>query len=43
MVQHLWNVEEASKLCQGLDELVYRSNLIGADRSVCNWGGGNTS
>ena len=27
----------------GLDQLVYRSNIIGADRRVCNWGGGNTS
>jgi rhamnulose-1-phosphate aldolase/alcohol dehydrogenase len=43
MVKSLWNTEEASKLTQGLDELVYRSNLIGTDRAVCNWGGGNTS
>src|SRR5919201_4716345 len=26
-----------------LDALVARSNRLGADRSVCNWGGGNTS
>jgi len=26
-----------------LDELVARSRILGADRSVCNWGGGNTS
>lgn len=26
-----------------LGELVHRSRLLGADRSVCNWGGGNTS
>ena len=26
-----------------LDELVYRSNLLGADRAVANQGGGNTS
>lgn len=26
-----------------LDHLVNRSNRLGADRSVCNWGGGNTS
>jgi rhamnulose-1-phosphate aldolase/alcohol dehydrogenase len=43
MVQNLWNSSEASGLQGGLDELVYRSNLIGADRRVCNWGGGNTS
>lgn len=27
----------------GLDELVYRSNLLGANRAVSNFGGGNTS
>ncbi|MEB3103571.1 bifunctional aldolase/short-chain dehydrogenase [Ferviditalea candida] len=43
MVQSLWDNKEASKLSGGLDELVYRSNIIGADRRVCNWGGGNTS
>ena len=26
-----------------LDQLVARSRRLGADRSVCNWGGGNTS
>jgi len=26
-----------------LDALTARSNRLGADRSVCNWGGGNTS
>lgn len=43
MVKNLWNLEQASKLKPGLDELVYRSNLIGSEREVCNWGGGNTS
>ena len=43
MVKSLWDQKKASQLRTGLDELVYRSNLIGADRSVCNWGGGNTS
>jgi len=28
---------------QTLDQLVARSRRLGADRSVCNWGGGNTS
>lgn len=42
MVQSLWRAEEAAGLT-GLDLLVYRSNLIGRDRAVCNWGGGNTS
>src|SRR5215467_2717808 len=26
-----------------IDELVARSRALGADRSICNWGGGNTS
>jgi len=43
MVQNLWDPSAASRLAGGLDELVYRSNLLGADRRVCNWGGGNTS
>ncbi|WFA04613.1 bifunctional aldolase/short-chain dehydrogenase [Bacillus sp. HSf4] len=42
MVEYLWSDEKAAE-CSGLAELVYRSNLIGSDRSVCNWGGGNTS
>lgn len=43
MVQSLWENAKASELKDGLSQLVYRSNIIGADRSVCNWGGGNTS
>lgn len=43
MVKSLWENKKASQLSKGLDELVYRSNLIGTDRAVCNWGGGNTS
>ncbi|GAE29884.1 bifunctional rhamnulose-1-phosphate aldolase/short-chain dehydrogenase [Halalkalibacter hemicellulosilyticus] len=43
MVRNLWNEANAKSLKPGLDELVYRSNLIGSDRAVCNWGGGNTS
>jgi rhamnulose-1-phosphate aldolase/alcohol dehydrogenase len=43
MVKSLWNENEASNVTLGVEELVYRSNLIGTDRSVCNWGGGNTS
>lgn len=42
MVNNLWNQEKAP-FQEGLEQLVYRSNLIGSDRSVCNWGGGNTS
>ncbi|MBP3961695.1 bifunctional aldolase/short-chain dehydrogenase [Paenibacillus lignilyticus] len=43
MVQSLWEQEKASELQGGLAQLVYRSNIIGTDRRVCNWGGGNTS
>lgn len=43
MVANLWNQEKAQQVRSGLDELVYRSHLLGADRSVANWGGGNTS
>jgi rhamnulose-1-phosphate aldolase/alcohol dehydrogenase len=37
-----WEPEIADSLA-GLDQLVYRSNLLGADRAVANQGGGNTS
>jgi rhamnulose-1-phosphate aldolase/alcohol dehydrogenase len=37
-----WNKEKAKPL-QGLEQLVYRSNLLGSDRTIANWGGGNTS
>ncbi|WP_101844726.1 bifunctional aldolase/short-chain dehydrogenase [Halobacillus sp. Marseille-P3879] len=42
-VKNKWNDKDAQQLQTGLDELVYRSNLLGSDRSVCNFGGGNTS
>jgi rhamnulose-1-phosphate aldolase/alcohol dehydrogenase len=37
-----WNAAEAP-VQTVLDEVVYRSNLLGADRSLANRGGGNTS
>ncbi len=43
MVENLWNDERAAQGSDELDRLVYRSNLLGADRRVCNWKGGNTS
>lgn len=43
MVLNLWDKQKAAQLNKGLDELVYRSNLLGTDRAVANWGGGNTS
>ncbi len=39
-----WDPQHAdARSTDALVQLVYRSNLLGADRSVCNWGGGNTS
>jgi rhamnulose-1-phosphate aldolase/alcohol dehydrogenase len=43
MVANLWEKDKAAQVKSGLDELVYRSNLLGTDRSIANWGGGNTS
>ena len=42
MPRNLWNDAEYRAL-PDLDGLVYRSNLLGRDRSVCNIYGGNTS
>lgn len=42
MVQNRWD-NSKSNIESGLSELVYRSNLLGQDRSIANWGGGNTS
>jgi rhamnulose-1-phosphate aldolase/alcohol dehydrogenase len=41
-VDNLWNRGRAGDLSQ-LEALAYRSNLLGTDRSVANYGGGNTS
>jgi rhamnulose-1-phosphate aldolase/alcohol dehydrogenase len=38
----LWDAARADAL-DARDRLAYRSNLLGADRSIANWGGGNTS
>lgn len=43
LIKNLWNVEEGNTQQTDLAALRYRSNLLGTDRSVCNWGGGNTS
>jgi rhamnulose-1-phosphate aldolase/alcohol dehydrogenase len=40
--QNLWDASTAASL-GAVDRLVYRSNLLGRDRSVANFGGGNTS
>src|SRR5499427_5493807 len=41
-VKYLWQEEVADKL-SGVDRLVYRSNTLGADLTLTNTGGGNTS
>ncbi len=43
MVKHVWIQIMPAQPQKGVEELVYRSNLIRSDRTVCNWGGGNTS
>ncbi|MDH5398732.1 MAG: bifunctional rhamnulose-1-phosphate aldolase/short-chain dehydrogenase, partial [Cyclobacteriaceae bacterium] len=43
-VDYLWNVDKEKEL--GNDQvalLLYRSNLLGADLRITNYGGGNTS
>jgi len=42
-LQNLWTDEEADKLNRPLELLRYRSNLLGADLRITNFGGGNTS
>jgi rhamnulose-1-phosphate aldolase/alcohol dehydrogenase len=42
-VEHRWNDAAAAALADELDELVYLSNLIGADASLTQPGGGNSS
>src|SRR5690625_7927335 len=41
MVKNLWDDSKA-QFESGLEELVYRSNIVGQDRSVVNLCGGNT-
>ncbi len=41
-VENLWDPTRVDGLSP-LEALTYRSNLLGADRSVANFGGGNTS
>ncbi len=41
-IESLWRDEVAGKLV-GVDRLVYRSNTLGADLTLTNTGGGNTS
>lgn len=41
-VSSRWDAGAAGRM-SGVDGLVYRSNLLGGDRRIANWGGGNTS
>lgn len=41
-VENLWDQDKAKDL-SSVEILAYRSNLLGSDRSVANYGGGNTS
>jgi rhamnulose-1-phosphate aldolase/alcohol dehydrogenase len=41
MPETLWSEEDAP--AGALEQLVYRSNLLGRDRAIVNYGGGNTS
>jgi rhamnulose-1-phosphate aldolase/alcohol dehydrogenase len=40
--ENLWEASKAERLSE-LETLAYRSNLLGSDRAVANFGGGNTS
>ena len=41
-MKNLWNDKKAKGMSE-LELLIYRSNILGEDGSVTNWGGGNTS
>src|SRR5213083_1306977 len=44
LLKNLWDDDEAGSLArQPLELLRYRSNLLGADLRITNFGGGNTS
>src|SRR6478752_1136240 len=41
-IENRWNDAHAAKLSQS-ELLLYRSNLLGSDKRITNFGGGNTS
>jgi len=41
-LQNLWDEEKAQSLSEP-ERLLYRSNLLGSDKRITNYGGGNTS
>ncbi len=42
LLQNLWNQQHAALLDEP-EKLLYRSNLLGSDKRITNFGGGNTS
>jgi rhamnulose-1-phosphate aldolase/alcohol dehydrogenase len=42
-VSYLWDEAKASQFDNAVDLFIYRSNLLGADLRLTNYGGGNTS
>ena len=42
-VSYLWDEKKASQINNEVDLFIYRSNLLGADLRLTNYGGGNTS
>lgn len=42
LIPNLWNAETAAEMSEA-ELLLYRSNLLGSDKRVTNYGGGNTS
>ena len=41
-LRNLWDVAKAKKMSEP-ESLLYRSNLLGSDKRITNFGGGNTS
>ncbi len=42
LILNVWDAEKASAMSE-VERLVYRSNLLGSDKRITNYGGGNTS
>src|SRR5436309_14604394 len=43
LVANLWNQCSTPHIQNGVDELVYRSQLLGRDYQIARWSGGNIS
>ena len=41
-LEHLWDDKVALDMTEP-EKLLYRSNLLGSDKRITNYGGGNTS